>query len=132
VKFTGEIGIIKILDFAKLRGGIRIHIAAGRRAMKLFQQYYASALSISGMLSIPKTQISDGVRKLLDDVANIKREYAELRITNMKKEATDTLTLRIPISMKVQIEIAATKDGRTMNSWVNKVLKEKLNEEVKK
>jgi len=50
----------------------------------------------------------------------------------MKKEATDTLTLRIPISMKVQIEIAATKDGRTMNSWVNKVLKEKLNEEVKK
>jgi len=88
VKFTGEIGIIKILDFAKLRGGIRIHIAAGRRAMKLFQQYYASALSISGMLSIPKTQISDGVRKLLDDVANIKREYAELRISNMKKEAT--------------------------------------------
>ena len=50
----------------------------------------------------------------------------------MKKEATDTLTLRVPISMKVQIEIAANKDGRTMNSWVNKVLREKLNEEVKK
>lgn len=50
----------------------------------------------------------------------------------MKKEATDTLTLRIPISMKVQIEIAANKDGRTMNSWANKVLREKLNEGVKK
>ena len=50
----------------------------------------------------------------------------------MKKEATDTLTLRVPISMKVQIEIAANKDGRTMNSWVNKVLREKLNEDVKK
>ena len=50
----------------------------------------------------------------------------------MKKETTDTLTLRVPISMKVQIEIAANKDGRTMNSWVNKVLREKLNEEVKK
>jgi predicted HicB family RNase H-like nuclease len=58
--------------------------------------------------------------------------YNERGGDNMKKEATDTLTLRIPISMKVQIEIAATKDGRTMNSWVNKVLKEKLNEEVKK
>ena len=46
----------------------------------------------------------------------------------MKKEPTDTLTLRVPISMKVQIEIAATKDGRTINSWVNKVLNEKLNE----
>lgn len=50
----------------------------------------------------------------------------------MKKEATDTLTLRVPISMKVQIEIAANKDGRTMNSWVNKVLYEKLNECQKK
>ncbi len=50
----------------------------------------------------------------------------------MQKEATDTLTLRIPISMKVQIEIAANKDGRTINSWVNKVLRDKLNEGVKK
>ena len=50
----------------------------------------------------------------------------------MKKEPTDTLTLRVPISMKVQIEIAATKDGRTINSWVNKVINEKLNENVKK
>ena len=50
----------------------------------------------------------------------------------MKKEETDTLTLRIPISMKVQIEIAAKKDGRTMNSWINKVLHEKLNESRKK
>lgn len=44
----------------------------------------------------------------------------------MKKEETDTLTLRVPISLKVQIEIAATKDGRTINSWANKVIKEYL------
>jgi predicted HicB family RNase H-like nuclease len=49
----------------------------------------------------------------------------------MAKEETITLTLRVPISMKVQIEIAAHKDGRTINSWVNKILKEKLNEGVK-
>lgn len=50
----------------------------------------------------------------------------------MKKEETDTLTLRVPISVKVQIEIAAKKDGRTINSWVNKVLNDKLNESAKK
>lgn len=50
----------------------------------------------------------------------------------MKREDTDTLTLRVPISMKVQIEIAAKKDGRTINSWVNKVLNDKLKESVKK
>lgn len=87
VKFTGEIGIIKIIDFAKLRGGIRIHIAAGRRAMKLFREYYESVLSVSGMLSVPKAQIQCGVKKLIEDIANTKREYADFRIANMKKEA---------------------------------------------
>ena len=50
----------------------------------------------------------------------------------MKKEETTTLTLRIPISSKIQIEMAANKDGRTINSWVNKILQDKLNENVKK
>jgi predicted HicB family RNase H-like nuclease len=40
------------------------------------------------------------------------------------KESTETLTLRIPTSIKLQIEMAAHKDGRTLNSWVNKILKE--------
>ena len=49
----------------------------------------------------------------------------------MKKEPTDTLVLRVPISMKLQIEMAAQKDGRTINSWANKVLKEYLENEKK-
>lgn len=40
------------------------------------------------------------------------------------KENTETLTLRVPTSIKLQIEMAANKDGRTINSWVNKILKE--------
>jgi predicted HicB family RNase H-like nuclease len=40
------------------------------------------------------------------------------------KESTETLTLRVPTSVKLQIEMAAHKDGRTINSWVNKVIRE--------
>jgi predicted HicB family RNase H-like nuclease len=40
------------------------------------------------------------------------------------KESTETLTLRVPTSVKFQIEIAANKDGRTINSWVNKIIRE--------
>lgn len=47
-----------------------------------------------------------------------------------KKEGTDTLTLRVPESLKLRIAIAADKDGRTINSFVTKVLKEYF--EVKK
>lgn len=47
----------------------------------------------------------------------------------MKKEDTDTLTLRLPISMKLRIEMMANKDGRTINSFVNKALREYIDKD---
>ena len=41
----------------------------------------------------------------------------------MKKE-TVTMTIRVPISLKLQIGIEANKDERTTNSLVNKILKD--------
>lgn len=87
VKRTGEIGLIKILDFAKLRGGIRIHITAGRRAMQIFRDYYESMQSVSSMLSVPKSDISSGVKKLLDDFAAEKAAHSAYRISIMEREA---------------------------------------------
>ena len=34
------------------------------------------------------------------------------------------MTIRVPISLKLQIEIEANKDERTTNSLVNKILKD--------
>ena len=42
----------------------------------------------------------------------------------MAKEPTDTLTLRLPISLKLRLEMAANKEGRTINSMANKIIKE--------
>lgn len=42
----------------------------------------------------------------------------------MKKEPTQTMTIRVPISLHLQLQIAATKDSRTVNSLVNKILME--------
>ena len=48
-----------------------------------------------------------------------------------EKEPTINLTLRIPISLKIQIEIEANKDSRTVNSLVNKILTEHFNTKKK-
>lgn len=40
----------------------------------------------------------------------------------MKKESTQTMTIRVPISLHLQLQILATKDSRTVNSLVNKIL----------
>ena len=42
----------------------------------------------------------------------------------MAKELTDTLTLRLPISLKLRLEMTANKEGRTINSMANKIIKE--------
>jgi predicted HicB family RNase H-like nuclease len=50
----------------------------------------------------------------------------------MKKEQTDTLTLRLPISKKLRLEMIANKEERTLNSLVNKIISEYLDQNAKK
>lgn len=40
----------------------------------------------------------------------------------MDKEETCTLTLRLPISKKLRLEIIAHKENRTLNSLCNKII----------
>ena len=91
VKKTGEIGLIKILDFAKLRGGVRLFITAGRRAMRTFSEYFTNAQTISSILSVPKSDIASGVEKLRFDFEDLRRVYSEYRIKIMKAEAEKLL-----------------------------------------
>ena len=49
----------------------------------------------------------------------------------MAKEPTDTLTLRLPISLKLRLEMLANKEGRTINSMANKIIKDYV-EDAKK
>lgn len=51
----------------------------------------------------------------------------------MKKEETCTLTLRLPISKKLRLEIIANKESRTLNSLCNKIIMDYLEKyDVKK
>ena len=87
VAYTGEIGTIKILDFTGLRGGIRIRIAAGRRAMRIFSGLLERAQEISALLSVPKSEIYFATRKLHEDFASLKNGFAAYRISVMEKQA---------------------------------------------
>jgi predicted DNA-binding protein len=46
----------------------------------------------------------------------------------MDKEETCTLTLRLPISKKLRLEIIANKEGRTLNSLCNKIIMDYIEE----
>ena len=87
VAATGEIGLIKILDAEKLRGGMRIHIRAGIRAYREVAKMHSTLSEISRMLSLPRLETADGVRKLLSDYEAKKSEYKSARATYFEREA---------------------------------------------
>ncbi len=87
VKRTGECGLIKILDFQKLRGGIRMFVTAGRRALFGYRSLFTSALAVSKLLSVPKEEIVSGVEKTLADLEAARLEFKSYKLSLIKKRA---------------------------------------------
>lgn len=84
---TGEIGIIMILDTEKLRGGMRIHIAAGYRAYRIYTQMYHNLAKISHALSVPRLECADAVKKTLSDLEELKSAYKISKAAYFEREA---------------------------------------------
>ena len=76
---TGEIGIIKLLDFYSYKGGVRIHMTAGRRALADYRARYTSVAAISAILSAPQCEVTDAVRQTVErlGVAEYKHKETE-------------------------------------------------------
>ena len=91
VAFTGEIGIIKILDFMKHRGGTRIWMAAGHRALSDYRKRYDNIKKISAMLSTPQLESAATLEKYVSESEITKQslKQARLRIAELEAEMVD-------------------------------------------
>ena len=77
VKHTGEIGIIKITDAMRHRGGMRLSILCGFDALRDYDERCEAAKSISGLLSVPQSEIAPGVQALFDEAVRLRAELAQ-------------------------------------------------------
>ncbi len=87
VKRTGEIGIIKILDFMRHRGGVRIHILCGMDALADYDARYRATKEISGLLSAKQLETPAAVRRTLEDLDAVKRQLGEERLRSALEKA---------------------------------------------
>ena len=79
VKSTGEIGIIKILDFEKYKGGVRLLVKCGTDALRDYREKYKSVLEISNLLSAKQPEVSLSVVKLNEQLSAEKAAAAALK-----------------------------------------------------
>ena len=87
VAYTGEIGLIKILDFEKHRGGLRINIAAGYRALRDYREKYSNVLKISAIFSEPQATVAKAAEGFNSSYEELKSRLKMAGINNARLEA---------------------------------------------
>lgn len=87
VSSTGEVGIIKILDFMKHRGGTRVWMVAGNRALSDYRRRYDNIKRISGMLSTPQNDVADTLECYIAECEKAKTDLKAARLRVAELEA---------------------------------------------
>lgn len=91
---TGEIGLIKILDFMKHRGGTRIWMVAGKRALSDYRARYDNIKRISAMLCTPQLHTASTLESYITDSETAKSSLkaARLKIAELEAERVENTT----------------------------------------
>ena len=87
VATTGQVGLIKLLDFIRYKGGVRIHMQCGLDALRDYRMRYAQTAAIAATLSVKQHAALEGVERLLSQRDALTRELAAVR--------KETLALRV-------------------------------------
>ncbi|MBQ4558820.1 MAG: hypothetical protein IJA54_00665 [Tyzzerella sp.] len=81
VNKSGEIGLIKLIGVQNYKGGVRVSMLCGFRAIEDYERKSESTKSISVMLSAKEDEIVDEVAKLKEELATQKGKVAEVQKT---------------------------------------------------
>lgn len=87
VRHTGEIGILKIVDAVRYKGGSRISILCGSRALADYRKKQEEVSAVSVLLSAKPECISDAVSRQKEDIYSLKGKLAGLTDALVKERA---------------------------------------------
>ena len=92
VKYTGEVGPIKVISAEHAKGGSRLDILIGEKALADYKCRFENTQKISALLSVKPEQTAEAAQKLLQTVADLKQELGalKLRLLEEKVDAVET------------------------------------------
>lgn len=77
VTYTGEIGLIKLIQAQRYKGGVRITMLCGVRALADYVRKEAQAKEISRLLCAKENEIAEAVAHLAEETNQLKYELTE-------------------------------------------------------
>ena len=80
VERTGEVGIVKILDSQRHRGGVRVSVVCGLDALEDYRARQESVTEISRALSAKRGEVTQAVQRVLNEQQSMKERCDALSL----------------------------------------------------
>ena len=84
---TGEIGVIKILSSQRYKGGVRLTMLCGRKALEDYRQKNEHVAKIAAGFSVKTGQVLEGVARLQEENAALRQKLAAANRRMMEEKA---------------------------------------------
>ena len=117
VKTTGEIGAIKLVSMVNYKGGERITMLCGRRAMRDYEKKDSMTKEISALLCAKEYEVAEAVIRLKDEQNRMKSQLAE-----MQQKLLEYRVAEIAVDQKIVTVFDSTLSGNLPREMMNKLL----------
>lgn len=117
---TGQVGLIKLVDAMNYKGGVRLHIVCGLRALRDYGEKQRRGEEISHLLSVKQVEIADAVCQLKE-----KEAEAEARCNALGKKLLELTAAALPTpqhSRHALIFTDNTASPNAMRETVNQLM----------
>lgn len=119
VAHTGEIGVIKLTNVQRYKGGVRVTMLCGIRALRDYDVKQAQTGEISAMLCAKENEIAEAVRHVKEETAHLKAQLAE-----REKKLIDLHADMIPENGEPVCIFSEDIEGESMRKLMNRVLED--------
>lgn len=89
VRTSGQVGLVKLISCQKFRSGVRIEMAAGKRALTWVNQIAEQNTRVSQLLSAKPVETAAAVERLQKDVYELRGRVAELEERDFIRKAEE-------------------------------------------
>lgn len=118
VNSSSEIGIIKILDFEKCKGGARLWVKCGADALADYNLKYQNGLKISSLLCAQQNNIAEAVEKLIETEGELK-----FKITDLKRRLIAEKVKAFRDDSDITAEFEADMDVKELQLYADRLYK---------
>lgn len=117
VAYTGEIGTIKLVNMQRYKGGVRVTMLCGSRALADYEMKQDQNKRISALLCAKEQETADAVSHLKEEMDALKRTLAE-----KENQLVRVWAQAVPEEEKIVCLFAEDISADAMRGYVNEVL----------